>query len=433
MEQENITTCLRQLQNVFSRRHANDIGRAVGLFKRLRVIEPYKLLSATVGALSQPGTTVLADVQRLFNALHGESVCYKPFHKQLAKQEFADFMRESAIAALTHFTGKALAPCCDELRRFKAIYLQDGTSFAVHDGLADLFPGRFKTVSPAAVELHVRMDLLKGLPQSVTLTPDTSPERDALPEPAQIKDCLLMADRGYFERAYWHAVDAAGGAFLVKGMGRINPCVLQAWKADGSPLVGAKGRPLASVRQKLPKRTSCDLDVCWEYAGGSFRCRLISRWNAQRKSHEFLVTNLPRQHFDLNAIEYLYRLRWQIELLFKEWKSFNTLKRFNTQNPAIVEGMIWASLIALCLKRFLTTFVQQTSGIWLSTLTAAKTASIWLMPIIQFLTSGKTALLKLTLTQASAFLQANSRRAHPQRDKATGLARYGVEPCLAMA
>ena len=31
----------------------------------------------------------------------------------------------------------------------------------------------------------------------------------------------------------------------------------------------------------------------------------------------------------------LYSLRWQIELLFKEWKSYCNLRKFNTRNAGI--------------------------------------------------------------------------------------------------
>ena len=34
----------------------------------------------------------------------------------------------------------------------------------------------------------------------------------------------------------------------------------------------------------------------------------------------------------------LYRCRWQVELLFKEWKSHNRLKGFVTGQKAIAEG-----------------------------------------------------------------------------------------------
>jgi hypothetical protein len=41
--------------------------------------------------------------------------------------------------------------------KFHDIQVHDGTSFGLHSGLKDIFPGRFTTQKPAAVELHVTM------------------------------------------------------------------------------------------------------------------------------------------------------------------------------------------------------------------------------------------------------------------------------------
>ena len=48
------------------------------------------------------------------------------------------------------------------LTQFEQIVVQDGSSFAVHDGLRDVFKGRFTTISPAAIEVHVIWDMLRS-------------------------------------------------------------------------------------------------------------------------------------------------------------------------------------------------------------------------------------------------------------------------------
>jgi hypothetical protein len=57
-----------------------------------------------------------------------------------------------------------------------------------------------------------------------------------------------------------------------------------------------------------------------------------------------------------------YYLRWQVELLLKEWKSYANLRAFDTANPDIVEGLIWASIIAAALKGFQFIRLMSTSG-----------------------------------------------------------------------
>lgn len=106
---------------------------------------------------------------------------------------------------------------------------------------------------------------------------------------------------------------------------------------------------MATLRDRLTGR-SADLQVRWKQNDPPFRLLLI--WNRTRKEHVALVTNLPRETFTLTSVRELYRLRWQIELLFKDWKSSANLHAFRTANPSMAEGLIWASLAAALLRRF---------------------------------------------------------------------------------
>ena len=57
---------------------------------------------------------------------------------------------------------------------------QSESSFAIHDGWREVFPGRFKVVKPAAVELHTTMDLRCDAPTTVVATiPATDDDDDA--------------------------------------------------------------------------------------------------------------------------------------------------------------------------------------------------------------------------------------------------------------
>ena len=76
-------------------------------------------------------------------------------------------------------------------------------------------PGRFKNQNPAAVERHATMSLLNESVEKVALTADTAPERPHLPSPEALRDDLLLADRGYFDREHPGAVDGAGGYLSV--------------------------------------------------------------------------------------------------------------------------------------------------------------------------------------------------------------------------
>ncbi|MCR3895722.1 transposase, partial [Aeromonas caviae] len=88
-----------------------------------------------------------------------------------------------------------------------------------------------------------------------------------------------------------------------------------------------------------------------DVSSGKYKYRLIRRWFAEEKRFCIWMTNLPRERWPAEKVMALYRCRWQIELLFKELKSHNRLKAFATRQKAIAEGLIWASLLALLVKR----------------------------------------------------------------------------------
>jgi hypothetical protein len=80
--------------------------------------------------------------------------------------------------------------------------VQYGSSFAVHDSLKESFKGRFTTISPAAVEIHVSWDIPNSQSESISVSADSVAEYDFLPHASSLKDNLFMADRGYFKLSY---------------------------------------------------------------------------------------------------------------------------------------------------------------------------------------------------------------------------------------
>jgi hypothetical protein len=84
------------------------------------------------------------------------------FYKQLDKSSAPAFFLDSLSDIMSQLSMKVLGfEAGAAFSEFKRLILQDGSSFALHQALADLFPGRFSAVSPAAVELHCTLDLLQ--------------------------------------------------------------------------------------------------------------------------------------------------------------------------------------------------------------------------------------------------------------------------------
>jgi len=431
MDHGQLSMVADKFQWVFSEALLNACGKEVKFCRRQRVITPFRLGLALTATCASQHVETIADFHCGFNALFGTTITYKAFYNQVAKPHFADFARTMAERLISEMTLKVLGFAKGQaFAAFRHIVIQDGSSFAIHDGLREVFPGRFKVVKPAAVELHTTMDLLCDAPTTVVLTPDTTSEQAFLPEPTSLRASLLLADRGYIDLHYLRRVQDEGGFFLIRAKAGMNPQVREAFREDGQRLRSLRNKALQTIHTKLPKRQRVELLVQWHVDGTPLCLRLILSWNRRTKSFCYFLTNLPSKGYPIHVICRAYKWRWQVELLFKEWKSYANLHAFDTENPAIVEGLIWTAIAAAALKRFLAHMTQLLVEVPMSTRKVAMCALYVLGDIVRALQHGDVAGLYAALEAAITYLSCHAQRAHPKRDRQTGRAQLGLEPCF---
>lgn len=424
MSSTELTRLTGALARALSSDDIDQIGRETGQSQRLRTITPSRLFLSLIVALGSGAIESLADLLREFNHQNGVAVAYKAFYNRLARDSFVTFMRQMFARLIEHLSIQTLTPVGrTALARFKDIVIQDGSSFAVKRTLRSVFPGRFTTTEPAAVELHVTFSGFADEASVVELAPDTKAERDFLPKASTLKDKLLLADRGYPSVRYFEDVHEQGGSFLVRLTCSYNPWVHAAW-VEGKRVPLPKPVRLSNfIAQQAGRRMDLDVEFTRGKGQDGVRFRvLVLPGNEQTMTR--LCTNLPRTPFSLDLVGRLYRLRWQIELLFKEWKSYANLHKFDTGNEHIAAGLIWASLCAAILKRFLAHAAQIVGGKPISTRRVAMCAG----HIIDELVSALLASVSIAaaLRDGLAFLLANAQRSNPKRDRKTGRLRSGL-------
>jgi len=431
MDHGQLSMVADKFQWVFSETLLNACGKEVKFCRRQRVITPFRLGLALTATCASQRVETIADFHCGFNALFGTTITYKAFYNQVAKPHFADFARTMTERLISEMTLKVLGFAKGHaFAAFRHIVIQDGSSFAIHDGLREVFPGRFKAVKPAAVELHTTMDLLCDAPTTVVLTPDTTSEQAFLPEPASLHASLLLADRGYVDLHSLRRVQDEGGFFLIRAKAGMNPQVLDAFREDGKRLRSLRHKSLQTIHAKLPKRQRVELVVQWQVDGAPLCLRLILSWNRRTKSFCSFLTNLPSQGYPIEVICRAYKWRWQGELLLKEWKSSANLHAFDTANTALVEGLIWTAIAAAALKRFLAHMTQLLAEVPMSTRKVAMCALHVLGDLVEALKRGDVVGLYAALEAAITYLARHAQRAHPKRDRQTGRAQLGLEPCF---
>jgi hypothetical protein len=424
MERIQASTVTRQFKRTFGEATLNELGRVARFCRREREITPFRLALSLIESFATDSVKCIADIQRSFNALCETTVRYKPFHNQLAKRQFPTFMRLLLSRLLNELAVEVLRFNAESpFARFERIHIQDGSSFALKHSLAGVFPGRFTTVSPAAVELHVDLELLGDTVNRVVLSPDSCAERQFLPEVEDLTGSLLLADRGYFACAYLEALDEAGGHFIVRAGRGINPLIVRALQPDGREVKRLANRRLKDVLSKLSRYEYLDMTVQF----GRWRCRLVVHPNlSPQGAARYLVSNLEPSVFTPQHISDAYRLRWQVELLFKQWKSYANLRAFDTSNPHIAEGLIWAALCAATLKRYCAHMTEKVFGVAMSTHTVAKCAHHLLSDVVRAFVHRPRAVNR-GIHRLMRYLADNAQRARPKRDRQIGRLKLGLE------
>ncbi len=424
MPASNVTKFKNALAHALSVDEVNELGRLTGQSQRLRTVTPARLILGLATALGGGRIESLADLLREFNHLNDASVHYKAFYNRLARPGFSKFTQAMFCRLLECLSVQTLkADGCSALSRFKDVRIQDGSSFGLKAALKADFPGRFTTKAPAAVELHATYSGFNDEVVKVQVSADTEGERQFLPEPGELSGCLLLADRGYPNLDYFEDLDDAGGSYVVRLSSAHKPYVKRAW-VDGKRVnLRAPVRLSRFIASHSQRRM--DLDVEYKRDRGqrvaTFRLVVLP---GNEKTMTRLCTNLSREEFSLELISRIYRFRWQVELLFKEWKSYSNLHRFNTGNKHIAVGLIWASLCASVLKRFLAHAAQMVGGGPISTRRVAMCARHILDDLCRAIL---TCVSLLPAIRAGiAYLIHNARRANPRRDKETGRLQAGL-------
>lgn len=248
MDRQQLTIMANKCQSVFdaSRLDASATDRA--FCQRHRLMTPCRFGLSVVASMAAQQVHSIADMHRDCNALWDREVTDKAFSTQLAtprcvaclRTSLCDLMGTLTLQVLGFHKGQALSAC-------NRMLLQDGRSFALHDALAQVFPGRFNTVKPAAVALHCTMDVLREAPITVVLTPDTDGAQDDLPEPASLQGAVFLADRGSLNLTSLRDVDRHRGCFVVRGKEGVHPRVIDAYRADGTRLRSCQERALPAI------------------------------------------------------------------------------------------------------------------------------------------------------------------------------------------
>lgn len=239
------------------------------------------------------------------------------------------------------------------LRDFANVLIPDGCAFKVANALSGAYPG---TGQPAELKLHAVYNVAARTATSVEVTAGSVHDSDGFWPSSWQAGALYIWDLGYNSHKRFNDAVAAGAHVLQRLKEGSNPVVVASYGPTGArrAVVGNDGRPmrLADACQFgwVHHQRILDLDVVITDERRSVLARIVCvPFGGQDR---YYLTTLPRDVFTPHDAAELYRVRWEVELFFRNWKGavrLDDVRRL--QHPVSLQVAVTASMLAAVLAR----------------------------------------------------------------------------------
>jgi len=254
------------------------------------------------------------------------------------------------------------------LNRFSAVKVKDSTRFQVPQNLKEVFPGSGGASSEGGVHVQFEFNFLTGKTTDLGFTDARYQDNtDAKQTLGSIqRGELILRDLGYFSfEAIEHIHDAE--AFFITR----RPSTMVLFNAQTEkrvnyndlhkqlkfskkevlelPVVTTQGFAVRLIVERLPKN-----QVAKRIAKAAEKARkrgqkLTKEFKSRARLNMFL-TNVPIHWVEAKKIRQIYRLRWQIELCFKAWKSFYHLDQTKPMKQHRFECYVYGTLLLVMIN-----------------------------------------------------------------------------------
>jgi hypothetical protein len=356
---------LERFVRTFTPEPFRDLASQTGWSKRQGKIDPFEFFTALIfGQMSAGRLTLTSQVQGLA----------EPVSRQAIHQRFTPAAVDYFKASFSHVLAQTLdwAPTRPQAgllgQHFKAIYLLDSTCFDCPEALQDVFPSCGGAGSAANVKVVLRYELIAGRLEPLQVLAGKRSDQGQAVQLAQrlLEGELELQDKGFYAAKAWQAAQERG-AYLLMPM----PHSLTIWMAEDAPasqapldlagalkastenqlewprlFLGTKGHRTCALRLVAFRRSA---ESAARHRQG---LREAMRTQGRTPSAEalelagwlLLLTNAPASKLPSAMMSYLYRMRWQVELIFRQLKTVLRLDKTESENGWRVQAEIWARL-----------------------------------------------------------------------------------------
>lgn len=329
-----------------------EAAREVGALVRQRKVDVYALLMVVVLGVSMRGPTAVAQLGHILAEATGTRLARSSFWSRLSPS-FARLV----FWLLDELVGAAREPKCrppGRLRGFRDVVAVDATVVKVHDALSTVWRGTRTNSAAAALKVHAWVRVFTGELLRYKITGETTADCHAFGVSHDLRDVLVLLDRGYSSQSLWRRIQGVGGYFLTRLPADRDPIIVTELRRHRGRARQLAGQPLRTALSGL-QRNVVEVECSFRCCVRKYR-RRTNRWvdehfrviaikNPKTGEYAVYVTNAPPQLLPADLARTTYRLRWEIETFFKTAKSGAGLAELPSRKKHVVKALVAASLI----------------------------------------------------------------------------------------
>ena len=379
---EKLKTLVRNTKEIFSDEDIDKIARKTKFIKRIGKIDASTFLAFNTLLSDDMCSKSLVTLCGRLAANYGISISPQALNERFNNHS-VDFMRELFNNMILNQND--ILKYHKENLTFKRILLNDATGYSLPDKFSEEFKGSGGSSSKSAIKIQLQYDLLSGKFLCCDFFSGTVNDYNYLNAMAvqTMPGDLRLADLGYFKVDYFKEIDSKGAFYISKlksttSLYEKNKDEDIKLKKNGSIIKSSEFKKIDIFEIIKPLADGETIELKNIYIGSKkeLKSRLIitklseenkskrlkkqlnSLRTGRRKMNErnmawtsvnVYITNIPETIVKTTQIHDIYSLRWQIEIMFKVWKSIFNINDVKNVKIERFKCFLYGRLISLLL------------------------------------------------------------------------------------
>lgn len=353
-----------EFRRIFSVSHLQELAYQTGMIQRKRKIRAQDLVSLCVFLGQTVGSEALVSLCTRLNEATGVCISAEALNKRW-NERTVQFLKELFL----HAFRQKVCPVVPLASRFTRIRILDSTSFQLPTSYASTYRGNGGGGSEAGVKIQLEYELLSGEFMELEVDHGVSSDAKYGQKRTQTLEAgdLVLRDLGYHYIADLERMTESG-AYYVSRI-RWNTQVYQKGE-DGSWVL----LNIEALTKNLQEGETLELSEVYIGLEYKHQTRLIlyrltqDEWDKRLVHHKktkkkmpkaasrvnLLVTNTSSEKLPATEVYAFYSLRWQVEILFKTWKSIFQIHLTKPMKLERFQCHLYGQLLRLCLVASIT-------------------------------------------------------------------------------